>query len=153
MHHPLPHCAHTHCLVSTNIQQASNGSGWIFFCHGGIQWHSFASYIHFHVRHHSVRLPLLPPVTGQQRVMEHWWEGSSSTAVPPTSSSDIVGQYNKKEVLLLEQLSHVRKKITGGKVDLFSYGGTISPESSTSYHVCPTGRQLCKREPGVRTPN
>ena len=36
---------------------------------------------------------LLPSVTWQQNVMEHWWEGSTSTAVPPASAS--VGQHNK----------------------------------------------------------
>ena len=55
-HHPPPDCAHIHCLVSINIQQASmNVSGCIFFC-----MKEFSDtpllYMHFHVRQHFVRL-------------------------------------------------------------------------------------------------
>jgi len=32
--------------------------------------------------------PLLPSLTQQQNVMEHWWKGLTSTAIPPTSVSD-----------------------------------------------------------------
>ena len=39
--------------------------------------------------------PLLPSVTQQQNVMQHWREGSISAAIPPTSTSDGVGQQNK----------------------------------------------------------
>ena len=49
---------------------------------------------------------LLPSVTQQQHVMEYWWEGSASTAIPPTSASDAVGQHNKIEGIILEQLSY-----------------------------------------------
>ena len=38
---------------------------------------------------------LLPSVTQQQSVMEHWPEGSTFTTIPPTSASDTVGQHNK----------------------------------------------------------
>lgn len=38
MHHALPHCAHIHCLVSKNVQQARQ---WM---HGGIHCYTFASY-------------------------------------------------------------------------------------------------------------
>ena len=35
--------------------------------------------------------------------MEYWQEDSASTAMLPASASDVVGQHNRKEVLLLEQ--------------------------------------------------
>ena len=42
---PLPLCAHIHCLVATNIQQVLvNVSGCHFFLHGGVHWHTCASY-------------------------------------------------------------------------------------------------------------
>jgi hypothetical protein len=37
-HHPLPHCAHIHCLV--NIQQEFGQ----FLLHRGIHWHTYASH-------------------------------------------------------------------------------------------------------------
>jgi len=48
---------------------------------------------HFYIRCHFI--PLLPSVTGQQNVVEYWWEGSASTATSPTSTSNIVSQRNK----------------------------------------------------------
>ena len=58
MHHPLPYCAHIHCLVSINIQQASmNISGYHFF-HMEEFNDTPLLQMHFHVRHHFVRLPL-----------------------------------------------------------------------------------------------
>jgi len=49
--HPMPHCAHINCFVSINIQQASvNVNG----CH----FYTAFLHVHFHARHHSVRLPL-----------------------------------------------------------------------------------------------
>ena len=56
-HHPLPHCAHIHCLVSISILQASmNDSECHFFCMEEFS-DTFASY-YFQVRCHCVRLPL-----------------------------------------------------------------------------------------------
>ena len=95
-HHPLPHCAHIHCLVSINIQQASTKvNEFHFFPHGGIKVHTFALWgfpgqMPFH---HTA--PLLPSVTWQQNVTEYWWEGSTSTAIPPTSTSDTMGQHRR----------------------------------------------------------
>ena len=43
--------------------------------------------------------PMLPTVTLQQHIMEHWWEGSTSTAIPPTPTSDIMGEHNKIGVI------------------------------------------------------
>ena len=58
MQHSLPRCAHSHCLVSINIQQAlTNVSGCLFFCMEEFN-DTPLLHRHFHVRHHSVRLPL-----------------------------------------------------------------------------------------------
>jgi hypothetical protein len=56
MHHPPPHCAHIHCLVSVNFQQASlNVSSCNF-----VRMKEFSDTpllcMHFHVRHHFARL-------------------------------------------------------------------------------------------------
>ena len=58
MYYPPPHCAHIHCLVSINIQQASvNVNGCRSF-----HMEKFNStpllHMHSHVRHHSVGVPL-----------------------------------------------------------------------------------------------
>ena len=96
--HPPPHCARIHRLVSRSTRQASmNVNECHSFPYGGIHLYTFASY----ARPCQTRLcqaaPLLPFVSQQQNMTEHWWEGSTSTAVPPTSTSDTVGQHNKQE--------------------------------------------------------
>jgi len=99
-------CSHP-LLVSINVQQVlMNVSGCNFFCMG-----EFSStplfHPHFHVRHHTVRLPLCYHLShGNNVVMEYWWEGSTSTAIPP-SASDTVGQQNKISDLLLDQHSYL----------------------------------------------
>jgi len=102
------------CLVSISVQQVKMNRC-IFFPHGGIQRHTFASYtLQSGYRClHSVGLdylygslptqinslilwfitPLLLSVTQQQNIMECWWEGG--TAIPSTSASDVTGQFNK----------------------------------------------------------
>jgi len=92
MHYPPLHCAHTYCLVSINIQQASMGD---IFLHGGIQWHTFDSYALPCQMPICQTIPLLPSVTHQQNVMEYWQEGSIPTDILPTLSSDVVGKDNK----------------------------------------------------------
>ena len=58
MHHPPPHCANIHCLVSVNIQQASmNVTGSNFFHMEEFNYTPLL-HTHFHVRRHFVRLPL-----------------------------------------------------------------------------------------------
>lgn len=54
MHHSPPHCAHTHCLVSINVHQASkNVNECSFFCMEKFNSaHLF--HTHFHVRCHLV---------------------------------------------------------------------------------------------------
>ena len=95
-HYPLPHCTHTHCLVSTNVPQASmNVNGCHFFPHGGIQWHTFASSILSCQPPFCQTAPQLLSVIWQQHVMEYWWEGSTSTAIQSTSTSDIVSWDNE----------------------------------------------------------
>lgn len=89
------HCAHIHCLVSINFQQASIhvNRGRIFH----MEEFSDTSLIHthFHVRRHSASL--LPSVSQQQNITENCWEVSASPATPPTSTSDTVGHHNKIE--------------------------------------------------------
>jgi hypothetical protein len=56
MHHPLPHCAHIHCWVFINVEQASmNINGYNFLC---MQEFDDTSLLctHFNVRHHFARL-------------------------------------------------------------------------------------------------
>ena len=56
--HPLPHCAHTHCLVSIDVQQLlMNVTGCHYF---HVEEFNPRPLLHayFHIRHHSVRLPL-----------------------------------------------------------------------------------------------
>ena len=94
MHHPSPHSAHTHCLVSINIKQAPM-NGCHFFCSEEFN-DTPLFHLHFHVRHHvDTTTSLLPSVTWQQNVVDYWWEGSASTATPLTSTSDILGQSYK----------------------------------------------------------
>jgi len=56
--HPLPRCAHMHCLGPINVRQVvMNVSGFIFF---SVKDFSGTPLLHvrFHVRHHFVRLSL-----------------------------------------------------------------------------------------------
>ena len=91
-HHPPPHRTHIHWLFSRSIQQAFvNVIECHFFLQGGIQWHTFAS--HFHVRWHSVRLPLRCHFHTAYNGI--WLGGLTSAAIPLTSTSDIRSQHNK----------------------------------------------------------
>ena len=94
--HPLPHCFHIHCLISTNIQQVSmNVNGCNFFPHGGIPFQTLASYALPSQIPFSQTATLLPSVAQQQYVMEHCQEGLASTAIPPTSASDFMGHHSE----------------------------------------------------------
>ena len=58
MYYPLPLCAHVHCLVSRKVQKALiNTSGCHFFLVEELNSTPLL-HVHFHVRHHFVRLPL-----------------------------------------------------------------------------------------------
>lgn len=68
--------------------------------HGGTD--TTLLHLRFHVRWHSISVPLQPSVTGQQSLMGYWWEGSTSTAVPPTSVCDSMGQHYKRRDITFE---------------------------------------------------
>ena len=88
-HHPTPHCAHTHSLVSTTILQVSmNVNGCHFFLHGEIQWHTSTS--------STLSYQTDISVTQQNNVMEYCWEGSTFTAIPSPTVPDVVGQQHSK---------------------------------------------------------
>jgi len=63
------------------------------------QWISVDStpllHTHFHVRCHSVTLPLWCHLSQQQNIMKYWWEGSAYTTIPSMSTSDILCQHHK----------------------------------------------------------
>ena len=66
-----------------------------FFWHGGIQWHTFASFTlpcHMPLWQSA---PLLPSVAWQQNTMGYWWEGSASIVMSPTSASHVMDQHPK----------------------------------------------------------
>ena len=70
-HHPLPHCAHIHYLVSKNFQQASmnvNGRH-LFYMEKFISTPFF--YTHFQTPFCQTT-PLLPSSTWPQNVTEYW---------------------------------------------------------------------------------
>ena len=93
-------CSHPYLGVHINIQQMlMNINRSNFFC---IEEFSYTPLLHtyFHVRHHSVRLPLLPSVTSQQNVTEIWWKDSTSEVVWPTYAFDVMDQYNRRHYFL-----------------------------------------------------
>ena len=97
-HHPPPYCAHIHCLIPINVQQAlMNVSGCHFFPQGGIQWHIFASCAFPCQASFCQTAPLLPSVTQEQNITEYWREGSVAPTISPRSAPDVVGQHNKTE--------------------------------------------------------
>jgi len=57
-HHPPPHCAHIHCLVSTSIQQASENVSECHFSYIEKFIDTPLLHMYFHVRHHFMRQPL-----------------------------------------------------------------------------------------------
>jgi len=89
----LPHCAHIHCLVFTNVQQTlMNVSGCLFFCMRNSM--TPFCFICTSVSDATVSdCPSADICCTQQHVMEYWCEGSTSTAIPPTSASDVADQH------------------------------------------------------------
>ena len=81
------------------------------FLHGGIQCHIFAPYTLPRQTPSCQSAPLLPSVTRQQHVTEHWWEDSTSTAVPPTSASDVAGQHHKTRGIISKLPSMISMSI------------------------------------------
>ena len=66
-----------------------------FFPHGGIQWHTFASYTLPCQIPFCQTAPLLSSATQQQNGMEYWWEGSVSAPMPSTSTSEFTDKHHK----------------------------------------------------------
>ena len=93
---PTPDCSHP--LFGLHKCSASiDGcvSRCHFFPHGGIQWHTFTSYVLPRQMPFGQTAPLLLLVTWQQHVTKYRQEASTSTAIPPTSTPDLMGQHNK----------------------------------------------------------
>jgi len=99
------HCWNTSATISLcshplfGLQKCSasiDKCQWVhFFWHGGIQFHTFASYVLPSQTPLCHTALFLPSVSWQQNVMEYQWEGSTSTAIPPTSIPNVLGQHNK----------------------------------------------------------
>ena len=83
---PLTNSLCSHPLIGLQKHSASiDECQWVpFFLHGGIQFHTFASYSRPCQTALCQTAPLLPSVTWQQNVVESWQEGSTSTATTPT---------------------------------------------------------------------
>mgnify|MGYP001857127567 CR=1 FL=1 len=97
----------SHQLSGLHKRSASvNECQWVPFLHGGIQFHIFVSFTLPCQTPFCQTAPLLSSVTQQQNVVECWWKGSASTAIPETPAFDAVGQHNKIEGIILEQLSY-----------------------------------------------
>jgi len=96
-HHPPAHCAHIHCLVSLNVQQALMDVNGCHFFHMGEFRDAPLLHLHFHVSHHSVRLPLCCHLSHGNK-MEQYVGGKVQPLLPytpPTFASEVVGQHNK----------------------------------------------------------
>ena len=92
----VPHCAHIPLFELHEHPESIDECQWVpFIPHGGIEWHTFASYALPCQMPFCQSASLLPAATQQQDVTEDWWEGSTSTVIPPTSTSDVRGHHNK----------------------------------------------------------
>jgi hypothetical protein len=95
-HQPLPHCANNRCLIPRKRPASVHECrGAIFFPHGGIQLHTFASYALPCQVSFCQTASQLSSAAWQQNLMECWREGSTSTATSPTSAPDVVGKRSK----------------------------------------------------------
>ena len=88
-------CSHPLYSIQKHLTRVSECQWMPFFPHGGIQWHTFASYGLLCQPSACQAAPLLPSVTLQKNVAWYWQKGSTSTAIPPVSASGIMGQHNK----------------------------------------------------------
>ena len=95
MHHPPPHCAHRHCLVSINIQQGLMNVNVQFFA----TWRNSVIHLCFTCTLVSVAILLNCPSAATCHTATkcdgYWWEGSPSTAIPPTSTSVVIDYHNE----------------------------------------------------------
>ena len=100
--HHLTVLSFTVCFYKCS--ESINKCHWVqFFLHGGIQWHTLASYTLPCQMSFSQTAPLLPPITRRQNIMEYWWEGSISTAISLTITADVWANIIKQEAFHLEQ--------------------------------------------------
>ena len=110
MHHPLPHCANIQSGLQKHLANIHECQWVQFFRHGGIQFHTTASYAAPSQMAIFKTASLMPSATQQHSVMEQWWEGSSSNAIQQASASDVMGQYNKIGCITSGALLIVRDK-------------------------------------------
>ena len=93
--HPLPHCVDILCLVSVNVQQVSVN---VSQCSFSTEEFSDTPWLHmhFHVRCHSVRLPLCCHLSHGNKT---WWniDGKVQPLLPYHRDLplDVLGQHNK----------------------------------------------------------
>jgi len=82
-HHPPPHCAHIHCLVFTNVQQAPmNASGCHFFIHTSMSDVILSDCPAAAIYHTATKCNVI--------LVESW----AATTIPSTSASDAAGKHN-----------------------------------------------------------
>ena len=117
MHHPPPLCAHIHCLVSRNAQQALMNVAGLFH----MEEFDSIPLLHLQLSRQMPfcqAVPLLPSVIRQRNGTECWWEGSVSTAIP-LSASDIRGQHKTGGITfrasLLEQEHELSTRLFCGQ--------------------------------------
>ena len=92
----VPHCAHIPLFELHEHPESIDECQWVpFIPHGGIEWHTFASYALPCQMPFCQSASLLPAATQQQDVTEDWWKGSTSTVIPPIFTSDVTGYHNK----------------------------------------------------------
>jgi len=150
MHHPLPHCAHIHCLVSINIQQV------LMHINGGHFFliHEFSDtpllHMHFHVRCHSVTFPLCYHLSHGNKIEGIiGGKGPHLLPYPPHPPLMLWANIIKQEALLLDQPSyafwdvHWKKPSTYKLSKCCYYSVTIifSPKTVLIICVCVEGEK------------
>jgi len=76
-HHPPPHRAHVHYLISINVQQALMNVGTFVCVCVCVCVKEFSSTLLFHTHTHHVRLSLCCHLSHiKKNTMGYWWEGS-----------------------------------------------------------------------------
>jgi len=113
----------SHPLLGLHKRSASiSECQWVrFFCMEEFN-STYLLHMHFHVRCHSVTLPLCCCLSHGNKIWwKNWWEGSASSAIPPTCSSDVMDQCNNMEALLLEHCLCMKQATA------FCFGGPLFP--------------------------
>ena len=91
--HPPPHCAHTHCLVSINIQEVSVNDN---ECHFFSIWKKSVTYLYF--IHISLSDTILTDCSSAAiccKVTKHKGIAVESSTSVSATTSDVKGQHNK----------------------------------------------------------